>query len=703
MKLPVILRVYHQGAAVAVRQFETDMVVIGHHADVQLELDHQDVSNIHCLIERRDSGYYLCDLGSTTGTYKNGVAVLDEPLSSGDKIQVGPYSLQFFVGAPKPKVAPPTLTVKPVAPPTPPSLPENSVVSDDHDSETVLHIVRENPQQESASVVRVTEEESPKKIIPLAKPRPELPSQKPSSEVQKRSHHKKGGGTYAPGGHVENLQEYLRPTKGSQLEILVCWQDRITASYHFQNKKVITIGSDQRADVQVPSAYFPQTLPLIDANDGFRLLCVASATVDLITNQQHYNIDDLLRLERAVRLNAGYAIRFDSGEMLHLSFDRGNLQIFIRLIPESVQPILASPFDLTVGEMTGVVLSVVLCAILGFLFSVSKPEEVKDLDNQPPRIAQFIYEKKPETPKAKPIELTEKEQPVPPPPPEQEKKPLKKVELSDKDAKSSAKKATVMTQHQKPLVKASEIREKNSNLKSPTFGSVKQGGSVKISNQESANAATVKKDISKQGLLGALSNNGLRDKLDQTYSGNNKGALGLGSQATGKVGLNQDHAGSDIGDKFRETGAGGKGTSTVGINSNLGTKGKSSGQDSYGNTGISTSKGTVAIESGGFEENFVGSIDKEAVRRVVKAGLREVKACYERGLRANSRLEGKVIVSWEIVEKGHVGSASVKSSTLNNKEVESCIVARLKSWQFPEPPAGTSAAVSYPFSFVKQQ
>jgi TonB family protein len=430
---------------------------------------------------------------------------------------------------------------------------------------------------------------------------------------------------------------------------------------------------------------------------------VASATVDLITNQQHYNIDDLLRLERAVRLNAGYAIRFDSGEMLHLSFDRGNLQIFIRLIPESVQPILASPFDLTVGEMTGVVLSVVLCAILGFLFSVSKPEEVKDLDNQPPRIAQFIYEKKPETPKAKPIELTEKEQTVPPPPPEQEKKPLKKVELSDKVAKSSAKKATVMTQHQKPLVKASEIREKNSNLKSPTFGSVKQGGSVKISNQESANAATVKKDISKQGLLGALSNNGLRDKLDQTYSGNNKGALGLGSQATGKVGLNQDHAGSDIGDKFRETGAGGKGTSTVGINSNLGTKGKSSGQDSYGNTGISTSKGTVAIESGGFEENFVGSIDKEAVRRVVKAGLREVKACYERGLRANSRLEGKVIVSWEIVEKGHVGSASVKSSTLNNKEVESCIVARLKSWQFPEPPAGTSAAVSYPFSFVKQQ
>ena len=80
------------------KQFDLVQVVIGHKAEVNLDLDSDQVSPIHCLIELRENGYYICDLGSQSGTFKNGQAVLDEMISSGDEIGVGPYKIGFFVG-----------------------------------------------------------------------------------------------------------------------------------------------------------------------------------------------------------------------------------------------------------------------------------------------------------------------------------------------------------------------------------------------------------------------------------------------------------------------------------------------------------------------------------------------------------------------------------------------------------------------------
>ncbi|HRO68454.1 MAG TPA: FHA domain-containing protein, partial [Pseudobdellovibrionaceae bacterium] len=106
MKSPVILRVFKNSQLVEVKQFDSDQIVIGHDADVQLDLPGEGVSAIHCLIERRDSGHYICDLGSEGGTFKNGQAVLDEPLNSGDEVQIGVFKIVFYVGVPKPKAAP---------------------------------------------------------------------------------------------------------------------------------------------------------------------------------------------------------------------------------------------------------------------------------------------------------------------------------------------------------------------------------------------------------------------------------------------------------------------------------------------------------------------------------------------------------------------------------------------------------------------
>ena len=101
MKSPLILRIFKGGQLQEVKQFEQDQVIFGNEGDVHVDLHDPMVSSIHCLIELRDSGYYICDLGSTAGTFKNGKQILDEPISSGDAIEIGPFKVQFFVGIPK--------------------------------------------------------------------------------------------------------------------------------------------------------------------------------------------------------------------------------------------------------------------------------------------------------------------------------------------------------------------------------------------------------------------------------------------------------------------------------------------------------------------------------------------------------------------------------------------------------------------------
>ena len=68
MKSPVILRVFKNNQLLEVKQFDQKQIVFGQDAEVHLDLKGEGVSAIHCLIEMRDGGYYVSDLGSQTGT-----------------------------------------------------------------------------------------------------------------------------------------------------------------------------------------------------------------------------------------------------------------------------------------------------------------------------------------------------------------------------------------------------------------------------------------------------------------------------------------------------------------------------------------------------------------------------------------------------------------------------------------------------------
>ncbi len=93
-----------------------------------------------------------------------------------------------------------------------------------------------------------------------------------------------------------------------------------------------------------------------------------------------------------------------------------------------------------------------------------------------------------------------------------------------------------------------------------------------------------------------------------------------------------------------------------------------------------------------------GSLSRDAILKVVMAGLGDVQRCYERALMSSPGLQGKVVFDWVIATSGRVQSTRVRSSTMSSQAVTTCISNVIKGWQFPQPQGG-SVKVTYPFIF----
>lgn len=91
-----------------------------------------------------------------------------------------------------------------------------------------------------------------------------------------------------------------------------------------------------------------------------------------------------------------------------------------------------------------------------------------------------------------------------------------------------------------------------------------------------------------------------------------------------------------------------------------------------------------------------GKLGKDIVRRIVRAHINEVRACYNTGLVRDPELEGRVAIQFTIAPDGHVPIALVAKSTLRDRSVDTCISGAVKGWKFPKRESG-HVVVTYPF------
>ncbi|MGC6510029.1 MAG: AgmX/PglI C-terminal domain-containing protein [Myxococcota bacterium] len=176
--------------------------------------------------------------------------------------------------------------------------------------------------------------------------------------------------------------------------------------------------------------------------------------------------------------------------------------------------------------------------------------------------------------------------------------------------------------------------------------------------------------------------------LDASLEGGVGGLLGAKGVQMGAGGLGS--RGSGLGGGGTANGLGGMGNKGSG----RGSSGYGSGAGSYGKK---SSRGLSKI---GGQPIIMGALDKSLIDAVIKRNMNQIRYCYQRELTKNPSLGGKIVVKFTIAKDGSVSKANIKSSSMGNKKVESCIAGRFMQFKFPEPKGGGIVIVSYPFIFA---
>lgn len=148
-------------------------------------------------------------------------------------------------------------------------------------------------------------------------------------------------------------------------------------------------------------------------------------------------------------------------------------------------------------------------------------------------------------------------------------------------------------------------------------------------------------------------------------------------------------------------GGGGSGQGTVGLAS-VGLIGHNRPGDGTGGLARTTGFGTRqprVPQVRDAKAEVVGGLDKDLIRRVVRAHVNEVRHCYNMGLAKDPNMKGRVAVQFTIGNTGKVSSSVVSESDLkgDGAAVASCIAQAVRRWSFPKPASGGAALVTYPF------
>lgn len=95
---------------------------------------------------------------------------------------------------------------------------------------------------------------------------------------------------------------------------------------------------------------------------------------------------------------------------------------------------------------------------------------------------------------------------------------------------------------------------------------------------------------------------------------------------------------------------------------------------------------------------FTGAIDAKDASKVFRKFEGAMKKCYERALKKQPGLEGKVTLTVVIDTDGSVKRASARGRTLNSKLVTNCMESLAKRMKFPKPKGG-AAQLKKPYVF----
>ena len=325
-------------------------------------------------------------------------------------------------------------------------------------------------------------------------------------------------------------------------------------------------------------------------------------------------------------------------------------------LPASVRGSLTAQLDWFFTTIAGASFLLHLLLVI-YLRNVDWPRK-PDIEAVPDRFVQMVVKKEEKKPEEKKVVDETK--------PEDEKKDEKKK--GDDEAKKQPKKELTDEERAKLAeAKAKADAERRARL----ADQVKQTGLLKLL------GAKAEGDGSIADVLG-------KGDVDRDQEKAFQGVGGVGV-ASGN-------------DSLRGIKAGGSGSGRVADVGGLRGGGSIAGGGTGTGAGERTVKAAIKTETPAVD----GELDPNMVAKEVRSRLGAIKACYERALKRNPNLSGKVVIHWTITQAGTVSGVDVEQDTLGDAEVASCIKALIARWRFPAP-AGGSVDVSFPFVFQASQ
>lgn len=199
--------------------------------------------------------------------------------------------------------------------------------------------------------------------------------------------------------------------------------------------------------------------------------------------------------------------------------------------------------------------------------------------------------------------------------------------------------------------------------------------------------AELQQKVASKGLLKILGSSGAAGAFEDVL-GNSNGVGSIADALNGAGGV-----GVATADALGANGPKGGGSGKVAGIGDLGTSG--GGNVALAEKGPAQVRGKVADAAPEVES---AEIDRGKLTAYLRARMGAIQGCYEKELKRNPTLKGKVVVRFTITSQGRASDIEIEENTLGNDAVPSCIKTVIRGWVFPFKPDG-DATVAYPFVF----
>lgn len=730
---PLVLLV-QQAGELRELEFKQESVIIGSGPTSNVLLEHDSVSSLHAIIKLTADHATLIDLGSERGTLVNGKAVREQRLADGDQVAVGEITLEVQLPTPLFDDAVATVamqagpavfdegdkTVNAAAPKPaarPPSKPQRS----DEDDTTAADRKASKASDKAGLDKAGLDKAGPDKTIQMSRPpsfetgpvtspataptgAAKVASGKPpkaphgaveqKSAVERKSDEKKGESkrtannsaaeASAPekrktdDGRLFDLEGRLskfdkdrvgvataalsgpvdatsKPSKDARvLQVSVYWGNDLLDVKHFDKPSTVTVGPLASNTIVLAAEGVPDSFTFIQSDsEGASIAVPEQFAFEARIDKSTYSRDELKQkgslkpMDGAVK---ALSYRLTLNDKVAVTFGTVTVSAeYVSPAKRFASTLMQRLDQAFVGTMVFVGLFSAFFTMMVMVAPALEESSNDDLFKNSARFAKMIL--KDEQKKPKKFELSGSKGGG------RHKDNEGKFGQKDKkqeDALASKKGAPKVDPNKKE-------KDRQVALNSGILGALKGSKMSAVSN------------VFGPGGLGTGINNALGG-LRGTAMGDAGGAGGLGSRGAGPGG-----GGNSLGIGGLGNGTG-RGTGGQG-NVDLGGRGKGERQVEHVKTVVQ------------------GALSQEAIARVLDRAKSQMRYCYEKELQRIPDLAGKIQTKFVIGPSGGVDDANVPLTTMNNSNVEECVLRVIRRLRFPQPAGGGTVEVAYPLVY----